>query len=779
MAEFMEDTGMDAAMPGTPLMGEIDFDIEIDPEDFAEEQALAREKEAFVSDHYANLAEVIDEGDLRSLASDINDWIERDEESRSDWEELRKAGIQKLGLNPREVKRPKAWMSKVTHPLIKEAVIQFCARAISEVWPTSGPAAAKPLGDPTKELREQAIRVEDYLNYLYNHQMPDAFDEEESMLVWIALAGSAFKKVYYCPIANSLLSVTIPPNKLIVPFDAANLRTANRYTEWYEDTHADHLRKVAAGLYREVDRLGFGDGQHERDDIQEAVDESEGRSNIMWSEDQLYKRYEVNCYLDLPGFESEDGVPLPYVVILDDESQEILSIRRAWKEGDPTKQRRRLITHYKFLRGLGFYGWGFLQTLGSLGDAATGALRNLLDSAYLSNAQGGFTSRHMNIKTDIDVVPGTFKQLDVEPDKIKSAFFPFPFKEPSQTLYRLLEYLDSTSRRFASTTEAMVGENSPGTPVGTTMALIEQGSQILTGIQRRIHVAKAEELAIVADLCYEYLPPVYPYDVAGQSRAIKQADFDGRIDVVPVNDPDATSTAQRVAQAQSLLQLAQASPDLYDRREVNLRMLRALKVPSPEALLVQEQEPQPMDPASEGAALLRNQPVRAFPQQDHVAHLAALVNFWGALDDETRKGIEPQYRALLQDHMAHYYMAQMQNQTGASPEQMADPRVVQMVAQVRPTMLLPFADDAAEQEALDEVTQREEHRKDIKVAGEMRRKDMMAQAELDRINATNATHLAYQEQMAQMQLEIQALRDELGVLQELRKAHAKDGNDVG
>lgn len=730
--------------------------------------------------HYENLAEVMDAQYLKQLADTIIRDIDVDEESRKDWRTTAINGLKALGVNPSAIDRPKPWMSKAIHPMVKEALVQFEARAIGELWRKDGPADAKVLGTIAKETAEQAIRVRDYINYLYTHDMPGAFEEEEQSLWWVGFGGSSFKKVYYCPVQAQIMSVAISPHDLIVPWSAKNLRSAVRFAERYTDGYVDHRMKVAAGLYRKTDYDFSMSNTPDADSVQEAVDESEGRSQVTGENDKDYERFEANVYLDLPGYEQE--VPLPYTVIVDKDSTDVLSIRRAWRENDPKRRRRLFIAHRKFLPSPGFYGWGLVHTIGSLGEANTRALQTLLDSAYLNTVPSGFTSRHTPLGrsgNSIEIEYGSYQQVDITPEQLSKAFFPLPFKEPSQTLFRLLGYVDDIGRRFASTTEAMVGENSPGTPVGTTLAMIEQGSKVISGVHKRLHQAMTEELKIVAELCYEYLPEQYPYAVEGQDRAVFKSDFDARIDVVPVSDPTEFSEAQRTARAQAQLQLATQFPQHHDVPKALKAMYRALRIEDP--AVMEQQEIPPRDPISENMALLNGEPVKAYPDQDQVAYMKVLTDFWMVLDTETQKRIEPQYRALLQSRQALYYqqqvMAQMQA-LGIPQEAMAQPGVEQMLANVKVGMLLPFPDSAAE-EVKDYEVLRDEERKDIKLAREMARRDALTQQQMEAETRRQSLALGNQRLQQQDTLEYSAMVHQLDLMKKqielLMKQQAAEG----
>jgi hypothetical protein len=693
--------------------------------------------------HEANLAEVLEEDYLDRLAMDVIDWVDEDLSSRDGWDELVANGIRELGLNPQKVKRPEDWMTPITHPLVKESLIQFGARAIAELWPKEGPASAKVLGDSTEELEMQAIRVSHYLNYLYQHDMPGAFEEKERLILWAGFSGSAFEKAYFCPITRKVSTYTIHSDNFIVPYVARDLLTAERYTERYWDTKQDRDAKTASGLYRELDGDYRGDSTRDHSDVQEEIDEGEGRAQINWTDDETFNTLETNCYLKLPELDDEAEVARPYVVVVDRVNSKVLSIRRAWREGDPLHQRRILITHYKFLPGFGFYGWGLIHIVGDLGASATQALRELLDAGYLANAPGGFTSRHSRIDGNIKVIPAVYQRVDVEPDEIKNAFVNYPFKEPSPTLLKLMDYVDGLGRRVASTTEAMVGENSPGTPVGTTMALIEQGSKVISGVHKRMHKALGEELKIVAELCAEHLPPVYPYYVHGQDRGVKQTDFDARVDVIPSSDPEVISGAQRIAMAQTLIQLLMQFPENIKRDVVVHRVVTLLRLPEPEDLLVDNQPPPRMDPVSEGVAMLKGQPVQTYPEQDHAAHIAIHTELWKALDKETVKARGPAIWAHVMEHGAESYRQQIEQQAGITAQQLEIPGIEQMLTQIRISPLFPFRDEA-EEEIKDYEVLRKEARQDMALERRLQRDDVKAEAILNRQTESQAAAVAGQ-----------------------------------
>ena len=576
-----------------------------------------------------NLALEMEERDLLRLASDLITAIEEDAESRKPWEQRLSRGILKTGVTDDNTPGPFSGASRVVHPLIAEAGVQFQARAIAEAWPAEGPAKARPLGDPTEEILKQVDRVQQHLNYQYTVEMREAFDEHDMMLNYLPLSGSTFKKIYPDPHLGRLTSEFVHAEDLIIPYSATSMATAPRITHVLRKYKNDVAKDMASGFYRTLDLQDPTDEMP--GPITEEIDRAEGREPSVNAEDNQYKIYECHCDQDLPGFPDMDtegnatGIQIPYVVSIEEASQRVLSIRRNWRQQDPRKRKREWFIHYKYLPGYGFYGFGLLHMIGGISRAATGALRALLDSAQFANLQGGYKSRDAKVpQGDTTLRPGEWKDTDMTTEDLSKSFFKIPYGEPSHVLFQLLGFLVEAGERFASTTEAMVGDADNRGPVGTTVALIEQGSKVFSAIHKRLHRAFALELELVAELNYETLPigEQYPYRVDGGEKYIMRDDYDERVDVQPVSDPNIFSATQRIAQAQAVLEMASQPGSTIDRRQADIGMLRSLRVPDIDNLAPDPTKIIRMSAVEENMALLHGKPIKAFMDQDHAAHMA-------------------------------------------------------------------------------------------------------------------------------------------------------------
>lgn len=550
--------------------------------------------------HYDNLAEFMDDKSLQKIATEVINWVDWDEESREDWEIRESKGIKLLGVSDKtEGGAAFEGASRVVHPLLAEAIAQFHSRAITELWPPEGPVKTQVLGEITPQKVEQAERVQDYLNYLYTTEMPGAFDEEDKMLFRLPLSGSCFKKVYYDPLERVICSRLVEPADFIVPYSAVDLRTAPRFTHRLREMHNDVLKKQRAGHYRQTELGTPLNEQYDYPRVKEEIDHTEGRNRTQIDDDQRHTILEMYVDYDLEGFEDMDeagketGIALPYIITVDRDEQTVLRIQRNWRPDDELKRKRVYFTHYKFSPGLGFYGYGLLHLIGGLSSSATGALRSLLDAAQFANMQGGYKSRDSKIEGgDVPIAPGEWREVNSSAEELSKGFFSLPYKEPSKTLFELLGYLDERGQRFAGTTENMVGEANNSAPVGTTLALIEQGSKAFTAIHKRLHEAHSKEFKILHDLCYDYLPADgYPYQTAGMDSIVMMQDFDGRVDVVPVSDPNIISSTQRIAQAQAILDLADKYPEKVNLDKAIENMLKVMRVPDADEYMINEPDP--------------------------------------------------------------------------------------------------------------------------------------------------------------------------------------------
>ena len=580
----------------------------------------------------ANLAEFLEDDTLGDIASDLVGAYEDDLASRQDWEETYTKGLDLLGVQSEERSTPFEGASGVTHPLIAESVTQFQAQAYKELLPSGGPVKTQVIGAYTAERTEQAQRVKDYMNYLIMDKMEEYDPDTDQMLFYLPLSGSTFKKVYFDTTKQRPVSKFIPAQDVVIPYSATDLISAPRITHVLKMTDNEVRKLQVSGFYRDVELTSGSD--EESNEVKKKVDELQGTSRSSYTDD-VRTLLEMHVELDLDGFEDmgmdgePTGIKLPYIVTVDKASNEILAIRRNYAEGDPTRAAIQYFVHYKFLPGLGFYGFGLTHMIGGLGRAATSILRQLIDAGTLSNLPAGFKARGMRVaNSDEPLQPGEFRDIDAPGGNIRDAIIPLPYKEPSATLGQLLGALVEGGRRFISVADMQAQNMGQEQPVGTTVALLERGMKVLSAIHKRLHYGQKQEFRILARIISENMPPVYPYELEGQGQQLKQQDFDGRVDILPVSDPNIFSMAQRVALAQEQLKLAQTNPQMHNLHAAYRRMYQALEVQNIDEILPPPQQPQPMDPAMENGRALVGTPLQAFPDQNHEAHIQAHVAFY-------------------------------------------------------------------------------------------------------------------------------------------------------
>jgi hypothetical protein len=629
--------------------------VEIDQEE------TEKDEDAFESDHYSNLAEELDEKQVRSVGKDLIKAYEDDKSSRKQWEDQYSKGLKMLGVVVEDRSDPFPGASGVHHPLLAEAATQFQARAISELFPSTGPVKTQIIGKTTDKKISQAQRVQDFMNYQLTNQISDYFNELDQMLFYLALAGSAFKKIYYDDMLDRICSKFVPAEDFVISYQNSDLETAERYTQIMKMSRNEVRKYQLSGFYRDVPLSKSEDGGGNEAVVQQTIERLEGMSASQ--SDSIHTILEVHANLDL----GEDDIALPYIVTIDYDMQQVLAIRRNWKEDDTLKRKRTYFIHYKYLPGLGFYGFGLIQMIGGLQHASTGALRALLDSAAFANLNGGFRAKGARIEGgDITVSPGEWVEVEAYGDDLRKSFIPLPFKEPSPTLLSLLGVLTESGRRFASIADAMIGDSAGSGPVGTTVALIEQGSKVFSAIHKRIHQAQGREFKLIYELNGEYLDEEYPYEVIGETKKIRRKDFDSAINVVPVSDPNIFSQAQRIALAQTGLQLAQQAPQIIDTKEAYRRFLQSLNIPDYESLLIQDNEVPRRDPVSENMAVLNGKPIKVFENQDHAAHMAVHQQFMQdprfAGSEQAQQVLYGQMLSHIGQHMAYLYQQQMQAQ---------------------------------------------------------------------------------------------------------------------
>ena len=599
--------------------------------------------------HDANLADYIEDNDLGRLSSDLLAGFESDKDSRKDWEESYVKGLDMLGFKYEDRTQPFEGSSGVVHPLLAESVTQFQAQAYKELLPPSGPVRTQVIGLSTPEVQDQAKRVQQFMNYQITDVMREYDPDMDQLLFYLPLSGSAFKKVYYDGLLKRATAKFITSEDLVINYMATDLESADRITHVIKTNGNDVRKQQLGGFYRDVE---LPTGQTESSDTADKIDELQGVEKNYSSDDDEHVVLEMHVNADVPGFEDTSGVKLPYIISIDQFSRTVLSIRRNWKDKDPNFAKNHYFVHYKFLPGLGFYGFGLIHMLGGLSRTATSVLRQLIDAGTLANLPAGFKARGMRIRDhDEPLQPGEFRDVDVTGVSIKESLLPLPYKEPSQVLFALLGFAVDAGKSFAAIADMKMGEGNEQNPVGTTLALLERGTKVMSAIHKRLHYAQKIEFKLLAKIFQIYLPPQYPYMVVGGNQQIKQSDFDDRVDVIPVSDPNIFSMAQRVTLAQQQLQLASAAPQLHNLREAYRRMYDAMGVDNVEAILKPDPEmPEPMSPAMENAGAMRGQQPKSFPMQDHMAHMQAHAEFMFTRMVQ----INPQLYAMLQAHVSEH-----------------------------------------------------------------------------------------------------------------------------
>ena len=580
-------------------------------------------------DHYANLAEFLPDEVLSSLSSDLNSKYMDYISSRKDWEKSYTNGLDLLGFKYDQRSEPFQGASGATHPVLAEAVTQFQALAYKELLPADGPVRTQLLGIQSPDKVQQAQRVKDFMNYQIMDQMKEYEPEFDSMLFHLPLSGSTFKKVYYDEVEGRAVSKFVPADDLIVPYTATSLDDAEAIIHRIKISENDLRKQQVAGFYKDIE---LAKPQDKESDIEKKERELEGTKKT--KDEDLYTLLECHVNLDLEGFEDSDqngeptGIKLPYIVTLEEGSREVLSVKRNYEIGDPKKNKIQYFVHFKFLPGLGFYGFGLIHMIGGLSRTATAALRQLLDAGTLSNLPAGFKMRGIRIRDDAQSIqPGEFRDVDAPGGNLRDSFMMLPFKEPSATLLNLMGVVVNAGQRFASIADLQVGDGNQQAAVGTTVALLERGSRTMSAIHKRIYSALKNEFKILARVFKLYLPPEYPYDVVGGQRMIKQTDFDDRVDILPVADPNIFSQTQRISLAQTELQLATSNPGMHNMYQAYRNMYEALGVKNIDSVLVKPMPPAPKDPALEHIDALAGKPFQAFPGQDHRAHMTAHLNF--------------------------------------------------------------------------------------------------------------------------------------------------------
>ena len=623
-------------------------------------------------DFYRNLADDMDDRDLGALSNDLLAQYESARESRADWEEEYSKGLELLGFKYEERTMPFRGATGVTHPLLAEAATQFQAQAFNELLPAEGPVRTQVMGEITKEKEAQAQRVREFMNFYLKNVAEEYTPEFDQMLFYLPLAGSTFKKVYYDENLGRAVSKFVPAENFVVPYDASDLETTP-FAAQILRMPANDIRKLQVmGFYRDVP---VHPSQDKQDDITEISDRIEGNAPSMIDYDATLLEFHVD--LDLMGHEDrgedgeETGIMLPYVVTICEETGSVLSIRRNYREDDTRRRKIQYFVHYKFLPGFGFYGLGLIHTIGGLSRTATAALRQLIDAGTLSNLPAGFKARGMRIRdNDEPLMPGEFRDVDSPGGSLRDSLMPLPFKGPDQTLFQLLGFVVESGQRFATITDLKVGDGNQQAAVGTTVAMLEQGARVMSAVHKRLHYAMRQEFKLLARVMSEYLPPEYPYSVAGADASIFAQDFDDRVDVIPVSNPNIFSQSQRIMLAQSQLELAAQAPDMHDMYEAYRRMYEALGVRDIDKILKpqEETEAQPKDPASENIDALGGADLQAVEGQNHDAHIMSHLIFGASGLVSQMPAVGMALQKHLMDHIRIKSTELVMAQVGELPE---------------------------------------------------------------------------------------------------------------
>ena len=672
-----------------PMVPETDIDatFEVDTDgglivDFSEQENVQMKPSEEIAEWYNDLSETLDDQDLLDISLDVIENYQADKASRSEWESMFERGFDLLGLKLEAGSEPFEGACTAVHPLLIESAVKFQSKASQELFPSSGPVKANILGKVTPEKELQANRVQNFMNYQVTEQMPEYFDEFERMLFHLPLIGSAFKKVYYNSTLKRPMSEFIPIDQFYISYYATDLRNADRYTHVIYRSPIELEKDIKAGVYKDITLPE--PNQANMTPFTEKLDTILGLSPSS-DKDPQYILLEQHCYLDIEGQDQS----LPYIVTVEEQSRIVLSIRRNYEQNDPNMEKRSHFVHYRFVPGFGFYGLGLIHFLGNLTMSATAAMRSLIDAGQFANLPGGFKAKGLRMVGDNEPIsPGEFKEVEATGMDLSKAIIPLPYKEPSSTLYQMLQFVAAAGQRFADSTEQVISDAASYGPVGTTMALLEASSKFFTAIHKRVHKSQKDEFRILAKINYDYLPDEYPYDVPFEDRSIFKKDFDGRIDIVPVSDPNIPSNAHRMMMANMALQMAQQSPPgMFNMEALNRTILHAANMPNLEEILPSKVEPKPLDPVSDIMAATKGIPIAAFPGQNHDAHIQVKMAY---LQDPANganpimQRIQPLIQANIQEHSILKYQEQMNGVTEQlmgqmPPEQAQDPAVIEMI----------------------------------------------------------------------------------------------------
>lgn len=800
MATSSMDKGLYAAPLG--MEQEMDAPIEIEIEDPESVDigigGLQIHIEPDTADDFdANLAEFMDDSDIKGLSSDLIDDFDKDTRDRRDWIQTYVEGLKLLGLRYEERTEPWQGACGVFHPMLTESVVRFQSEGITETFPAMGPVKTKIIGKETPETEEAAARVQEDMNYQLTEVMTEYRPEHEKLLWSLPITGSAFKKVYYDPSKGRQMAVFIPAEDLVVPYGARDIESSERVTHVMRKTKNEVLKLQESGFYLDTE---LGEPSYELDDVEKQKSEESGMSAI---QDDRYRILEMHVDIDLPGFEHENkkgektGIALPYVITVEKSSGEILSIRRNWYDGDPLHIKRQHFVHYQYIPGDGFYAYGLIHLIGGYAKSATMLIRQLVDAGTLSNLPGGLKSRGLRIKgDDTPIQPGEFRDVDVPSGSIRDNILPLPYKEPSQTLFALFQNIVEEGRSFANGGDMNVSDMSAQAPVGTTLAILERTLKVMGAVQSRMHYSMKQEFKLLKVIIADYTPEEYDYEPEEGSRAARKSDYE-TTDVIPVSDPNASTMAQKIVQYQAVLQLAQGAPQLYDLPLLHRQMIEVLGVKNANKLVKTEDDQVPTDPVQENQNVMTNQPVKAFVQQNHEAHIQ--VHMMAMQDPKIAQIIaqNPQAQMIqaamlahINEHVGFQYRMEIEKRMGISipaedqnkqiPPEMAD-HIAIMAADAAKQLFTQNTAEAKQQQAQqqmqDPIVQMQMQELQIK-QGELQLKQQKQQidaaAKADQIRVEES-RIAVQKEIAVMQV----AANSAAKLDQMNKKAESDGARLG
>ena len=794
--------GMGGIMDQLPMTAEPDIEIEIeDPEGVRlnlDGTTIDMTPETEDDEFSENIAEHIPEDVLATLANDLISDFEDDISARKDWMQTYVDGLELLGMKIEERSEPWEGACGVYHPLLSEALVKFQSETIMETFPAAGPVKTKIIGKETRKKKESAERVRDDMNYKLTEEMPEYRPEHERMLWGLGLSGNAFKKVYYDPALGRQVSVFVPAEDVVVPYGASNLETAERVTHVMRKSENDIRRLQVAGFYRDVE---LPEPVNTLDDVEKSIAEKMG---FRATSDDRYKLLEMQVNLNLEGYEDVDedgeetGIALPYIVTIDKSSETILAIRRNWEPDDEGCQKRNHMVHYGYIPGFGFYCFGLIHLIGAYAKSGTSLIRQLVDAGTLSNLPGGLKTKGMRTKgDDTPISPGEFRDVDIASGTLRDNILPLPYKEPSQVLMTLMNQIVDEGRRFASAADLQVSDMSANSPVGTTLAMLERTLKVMSAVQARIHYAMKQEFRLLKNIIAEYTPEDYDYDPEEGSRRAKKSDYD-TVEVIPVSDPNAATMAQKVVQYQAVMQMAQATPQIYDMVELNRQMLEVLGIKNIGKLIPSAEDQKPKDPVSENMAVMNMKPVKAFIYQDHEAHIA--VHTMAMKDPKIAQivGQNPQAQMMMaammahiNEHVAFQYRKEIEEQLGIPLPKMdeeLDPEMEQEISRMMAMAATKlFQKDSAEAQqqqaqaaAQDPVLQMQQQELQLKAQEvEIKKQKVMidAAAKQDQLEIEKS-RIEAQKEIAGLQVGSKAHKDKLDLESKMQLEGLRIGAEV-